>query len=224
MRIALIGGHGKVALLATPLLVAAGHDVGAIIRNPDHGLDVEAAGAAPVVADIENLDSTGFASVLSGYDTVIWSAGAGGGNPARTYAVDRDAAIASMDAAQSCGVARYLMVSYFFAGRPGRPHGIDPGNSFFPYAEAKAEADAHLRASALEWTIIGPSRLTLDAPTGLIEVNTGSLSPESVSRGDVAAVIAAAADRGDLNGATVEFNSGTTPIPAALDTLVAAHG
>lgn len=85
MRIALIGGHGKVALLATPLLVAAGHDVGAIIRNPDHGLDVEAAGAAPVVADIENLDSTGFASVLSGYDTVIWSAGAGEGTPpART--------------------------------------------------------------------------------------------------------------------------------------------
>ncbi|HET8594405.1 MAG TPA: NAD-dependent dehydratase, partial [Intrasporangium sp.] len=33
-RIALIGGHGKVALLTAPILVAAGHDVVAVVRNP----------------------------------------------------------------------------------------------------------------------------------------------------------------------------------------------
>ena len=32
-RIALIGGHGKVALLASELLTQAGHSVDAIIRN-----------------------------------------------------------------------------------------------------------------------------------------------------------------------------------------------
>ena len=31
-RIIILGGHGKVALLAEPLLTAAGHDVDAVIR------------------------------------------------------------------------------------------------------------------------------------------------------------------------------------------------
>ena len=44
-RVAIIGGHGKVALLATPLLVADGHRVTGIIRNPDHAGEVEAAEA-----------------------------------------------------------------------------------------------------------------------------------------------------------------------------------
>ena len=39
-RTVIIGGHGKVALLAAPLLAEAGHDVVSIIRNPDHAEDV----------------------------------------------------------------------------------------------------------------------------------------------------------------------------------------
>ena len=41
-RIALIGGHGKVALLAAPKLVAAGHQVTSVFRNPDHREEVAA--------------------------------------------------------------------------------------------------------------------------------------------------------------------------------------
>ena len=35
MRIVIIGGHGKVALLLAPLLVAEGHEVSSLVRNPD---------------------------------------------------------------------------------------------------------------------------------------------------------------------------------------------
>jgi uncharacterized protein YbjT (DUF2867 family) len=216
MHIALIGGHGKVALRLIPLLHTAGHQVDAVIRNPQHRDDVEQAGGRAVVADVETMDTGQLADLLRGHDLVVWSAGAGGGDPQRTYAVDRDAAIRSMDASVSARVARYLMVSYFGAGTD---HGVAPEHPFFAYAESKAAADEHLRHSDLAWTILAPSGLTEDAGTGRIEI--GSESAATVSREDVAAVIAAVVERVDLAGRTVEFNNGSVPIVDALDAFAA---
>lgn len=210
-RILIIGGHGKVALLLAPLLVERGDTVTSVIRNPDHQADVAATGATPLVADIETFDTDQLANLIAGNDAVVWSAGAGGGSPARTYAVDRDAAIRSVDAAAAAGVARYVMVSYFGARLD---HGVPPENSFFAYAEAKAAADEHLRASGLAWTILAPSGLTLDAPTGRIDV--AAETSATVSRADVASVIAAVlADAGTV-GRTIRFNTGDVPIAEAI--------
>ena len=210
-RILLIGGHGKVALLSEPMLVAAGHHVTAVIRNPRHEPAVRATGAEPLVADVETFDTEQLTNLVSGNDVVVWSAGAGGGDPERTFAVDRDAAIRSIDAAVAAGVRRYLMVSYFGAG-PN--HGVDPGDGFYAYAEAKAAADAHLQGSGLDYTIIAPSALTLDEPTGRID--TTAERSASVSRVDVAAVIAAAVLEPATIGRTIRFNSGPTPIAEAI--------
>ncbi|MDP9795295.1 uncharacterized protein YbjT (DUF2867 family) [Catenuloplanes nepalensis] len=212
-RIMIVGGHGKVALLLAPLLVAAGDEVTSVFRNPEHTADVEATGAHAVVADVESLDTEAIAALLAGHDAVVWSAGAGGGAPARTFAVDRDAAIRTMDAAERAGVRRFVMVSYFGAGPD---HGVPADNGFFPYAEAKSAADAHLAGTGLDWTILRPSRLTLDAPTGLIETAARGATPGAVSRADVAATVAAALADPATRGLTVEFNNGTTPIASAL--------
>ena len=211
MRIVVVGGHGKVALLLSPLLAARGDEVAAIIRNPAHREDVSASGATPVVADVEELDVDAIASVLRGHDAVVWSAGAGGGNPARTYAVDRDAAIRTIDAAAVAGVRRFVMVSYF--GARGE-HGVSPDSSFFPYAEAKAAADEHLRRSDLDWTILGPTTLTLDPPAGRIDV--AATSPGRVPRADVAAVIAEVLHRPDTSGRAIRFRAGEVPIADAV--------
>jgi uncharacterized protein YbjT (DUF2867 family) len=211
MRTTIIGGHGKVALRLARLLSANGHEVTAWVRNPAHVPDVEATGASALVADIEHLDAEEMAARLRGQDAVVWSAGAGGGDPARTYAVDRDAAIRSMTAAGLAKVARYVMVSYFYA-RPA--HGVPEDSSFFPYAEAKAAADNHLEQSDLAWTILGPSRLTDDAGTGLIE--TGDVAPASVSRDDVAAVAAYVLEAPATAGRIIDFNNGSTPISEAV--------
>ncbi|MFZ2239195.1 MAG: NAD(P)H-binding protein, partial [Gordonia amarae] len=104
--IAIIGGHGKIALRLARILAARGDKVTSIIRSPDHADDVAATGAAPAVADIENLDTDILTELLGGHDAIVFSAGAGGGNPPRTYAVDRDAAIRTIDAAQAAGVRR----------------------------------------------------------------------------------------------------------------------
>lgn len=211
MRIVVIGGHGKVALLLAPLLVARGDQVTAVIRNPEHAEDVAATGATPLVADVEAMDVAGIADVLAGHDAVVWSAGAGGGNPVRTYAVDRDAAIRTMDAAKAAGVRRFVMVSYF-GSRPA--HGVSPESSFFPYAEAKAAADEHLRACDLDWTVLGPSGLTLEDPTGRIDARAERSG--TVARADVAAVVAEVLHRPETIGRTIRFNEGDTPIAEAL--------
>ncbi|KAB7768862.1 SDR family oxidoreductase [Xanthomonas maliensis] len=212
-RFLLIGGHGKVARLLTPLLVRDGHQVTALIRNPAHADDVRDDGATPVVVDIEHADTEALAAQLTGHHAVVWSAGAGGGDAARTYAVDRDAAIRSMHAAQQARVQRYVMVSYLGAGLD---HGIAPEDPFFAYAQAKAEADAQLRSMTLDWTVLGPGRLSLDPPSGRITCHPGSDSDRSASRANVAQVIAATLATPATIGKTIEFVDGQTPIAQAL--------
>lgn len=210
-RILVIGGHGKVALLLAPILAERGDSVSAVIRNPAHASDVEARGATAVVCDVETADLDELTALAQGHDAVVWSAGAGGGDPERTYAVDRDAAIRMMDAALAAGVSRFVMVSYFGADPE---HGVPADNPFFAYAEAKATADQFLRASALDWTILAPSTLTLDEPTG--EIDAEAPSAGSVSRGDVAAAIAQTLVEPRTMHRTIRFNTGRTPIAEAL--------
>lgn len=209
-RIVLIGGHGRVALRLERLLAERGDEVDAIIRNPDHAADVEAAGATAVVADVEQLDVDEFARLLDGHDAVVWAAGAGGGNPQRTYAVDRDAAMRSMDAAERAGVRRYVMVSYF----ESPDHSVPESNPFHHYAEAKAAADEHLATTGLDWTILGPGRLTDGAGTGRIDVEASK--SDGVDRADVAAVAAGVLAEPGTIRRTIRFTAGETPIADAL--------
>ncbi len=222
--ITLIGGHGKIAMRLAPRLVEAGHEVHSWIRSRQQEADVQQTGASAVVLDVEHADMEAMATAMEGSDIVIWSAGAGGGNPARTYAVDRDAAIRSIHASAQAGVDRYLMVSYFGAALD---HGVPQDSSFFPYAESKAAADAHLAGSGRAHTIFGPSRLTDDPGTGRIElaerVDATAPGKSEVTRDDVAAVIAEAVsmiqdDPRALRDQAVWFNNGSTPIAEALGT------
>jgi hypothetical protein len=101
-RVLLLGGHGRVSLYLTPLLLAKSWDVTSVIRNPDHKqeiLDLGANKPGKVDVLIDSLDDVKEESqakrvidqVKPNY--VVWSAGAGGkGGPERTKAVDEVAA------------------------------------------------------------------------------------------------------------------------------------
>ncbi len=213
-RIAIIGGHGKVALRLSRLLVQEGNEVTSFFRNPEHADDVRETGATPVVLDVEESSTAEIAEQIAGHDALVWSAGAGGGNPKRTYAVDRDAAIRSMDAAEQAGVRRYVMVSYLGSSKE---HGVPEDSSFFPYAEAKAAADDYLRSTNLSWTILGPGRLTEEEPSGKIRVDPDKNTPDSdTSRGNVARVAAAVLAEPRTIGKTIDFIDGDTPIAEAI--------
>ena len=218
-KIVIIGGHGKVALLAAPKLKAAGYAVDSIIRNPGHGDAVRAAGANPVVLDIESADVDAMAEAFKGALAIVFSAGAGGGNPQRTHAVDYEAATRAMQAAGQAGVERFVMVSYAGADRDVRR--LDPSDSFYPYAKAKHDADEKLRGSALDYTILGPGLLTLEPASGKIQrteaVGADFADDKRItSRDNVAEVIAHVIQTGAANRQTVNFYDGQAPIAEVI--------
>ncbi len=226
MKIALVGAHGKVGRLLVPILVDHGAAVTGIVRAEEQLPLVRRLGGEPLLLDVESASVDELASALGRFDAVVWSAGAGGGNPERTYAVDRDAAGRSMDAASAADVSRYLMVSWI-GSVPD--HGVDPDSSFFAYADAKLAADDHLRGTDLDWTILGPGTLTDDGPTGAIRVvgdgpdgldgadDVPDGAASQVSRADVAMVVAQAVRTPATVGRFVRFTAGDTPILEALD-------
>lgn len=218
MRITIIGGHGKVALLTEPLLLKEGHEVRAVIRNPEQSDDVAATGADVVVADVEKLSRSEIAELLGDSEAVIWSAGAGGGNPLRTMAVDEEAAIRTIDAAVDAGANRFVMVSYAGSGQDD----VADDDPFRHYARAKAAADEHLRASALNWTILGPGALTNDRITRHIEAGR-HVKGGATSRANVALVLSQVVGRGDLAGRTINFRDGHVTVWEALN-HVAKYG
>lgn len=216
MRVTIIGGHGKIALILAPMLVEAGHEVTSVIRNPDHVADVEATGATALVSSVEDADTHALADLLSGQDAVVWSAGAGGGSPERTYAVDRDAAIRSMDAAQIAGVGRYVMVSFSGASREFL---VPEDNPFRAYQDAKIAADEHLRGSGLDWTILGPGSLTLEPGTGSVNPDARSGDGDTTSRELVAQVALAVLADPRTHRRTLVFGDGAVPIEDWLASL-----
>jgi uncharacterized protein YbjT (DUF2867 family) len=210
--IVIAGGHGKIALRLARLLSARGDTVRSLIRNPGHAAGVHATGAEPVVADMEELDS--LAEFVEGADAVVFAAGAGpGSGPERKRTVDLGAAVKLLDAAQATGARRYLMVSSIGAGDPSSASG-----AMQPYIEAKAEADAALSASDLDWTIVRPGMLTDDPGTGLVWVGEEERRA-AVTRDDVAAVLAACLDEPRTVRKTFVLLQGETPIAEALASL-----
>jgi uncharacterized protein YbjT (DUF2867 family) len=212
MIIVIAGGHGKIALRLARLLSARGDTVRSLIRNPGHAAGVRATGAEPVVADMEALDD--LSELVEGADGVVFAAGAGpGSGPERKRTVDYGAAVKLLAAARATGARRYLMVSSIGAGDPEAGQ-----EAMRPYLRAKADADAALAASDLDWTIVRPGMLTDDSGTGLVAIGT-SLERGSVTRDDVAAVLAASLDEPRSVGKTFELMQGDTPIAEALAAL-----
>lgn len=206
-KVLIIGGHGKVAQLATTRLIKAGMDVTSLIRNVDQAPDIEALGSTPFVRDLTALDPSDWAEQLAGYDVVIWSAGNGGKDGASaTYAIDRDGAlacIAGLEQLKAAGTTppRLLMVSYLGS----LDHGVDPEDSFYPYADSKETVDRQLIDSELDYLILAPGRLTLEPAGGLAVVDNARPSDDTVttSRELVANVLVEMAGRDTLPEAKI---------------------
>src|SRR4051794_23959155 len=213
MNVVVAGGHGKIAVRLLGLLTERGDGARGLIRNPDHAADLEAIGAEPVLADLEELDD--LAPFVDGVDAIVFAAGAGPGSGAeRKKTVDLGGAVKLIDAAKRTGVRRYLIVSSIGA------HAPDAGpEQMRPYLEAKAQADEALVASGLEYTIVRPGSLNDDGGTGKVNLSTELGRRGPIPRDDVAAVLLGCLDAPETIGKTFEAFAGDQPIEAALRSL-----
>ena len=212
MDVVVAGGHGKVAQHLLRLLSADGHRARGLIRNPGHAADLEALGAQAVVADLEQGPVT---EHVAGADALVFAAGAGpGSGPERKRTVDLGGAVRLIEAAEANGIRRYVMVSSIGAEDPA----AGP-ESMHPYLEAKAEADAALRESGLDWTIVRPGMLTDDPPTGRITATLESGLRAEVPRADVAATLLAALLTDTTIAKTFVVVGGETPVDEAVRAL-----
>ncbi|SFX86027.1 SDR family oxidoreductase [Streptomyces atratus] len=213
MRIVIAGGHGQIALRLERLLAARGDEAVGVIRNPDQVEDLRAAGAEPVVLDLESASVEEVAQVLQGADAAVFAAGAGpDSGSARKETVDRGAAVLFADAAERAGVRRYVVVSSMGADPDHRGDEV-----FDAYLRAKGAADAYVRSrsSTLDWTILRPGMLTNDAGTGEVLL-TASTGRGPVPRDDVAAALLELLETPATAGLTLELISGNVPVSVAV--------
>jgi uncharacterized protein YbjT (DUF2867 family) len=216
VKVAIAGGHGKIARLLEGLLVKRGESAIGLIRNPDHADDLRELGAEPVLCDLEG--DCDVAASITGADVVVFAAGAGpGSGEERKRSMDLGGALKLIEAAKANGISRYLIVSSMGAADPP----AEGGGTFGDYLRAKAEADRALAASGLDYTIVRPGMLTDDPGSGLVNV-APHLERGSISRADVAAVLLGCLDLENTIGREFELLSGATPIEDAIAALSTA--
>jgi len=166
MKITLMGATGQTGSLVLSKLLAAGHDVTALVRTPSK-MTVQDPNLRLVQGDVLKRDDV--TQVVAGSDAVISVIGA------RTLKPDTicaDSARIVIEAMHSTGARRFVCISGaglndnagFIIQRIVRPLLLKN-----VYADA-IEQDKLIAASELDWTIVRPYRLTTGAATAHYKV------------------------------------------------------
>jgi uncharacterized protein YbjT (DUF2867 family) len=214
MDIVIAGGHGQIALELERLLAGTGHRVRGLIRNREHETDLRAAGAEPVLADLEALDVDELAALIDSADAIVFAAGAGpGSGPQRKWTLDYAGAVKLMEVARRNAINRYVIVSSVGADAEAEDDG-----GFGTYLRAKGQADKKLTESGLAFTIVRPGGLIDEPGTGRVSVGP-HVARGQIPRADVAAVLAAVLATPSTAGLTFDVVSGETPIAKAITAL-----
>jgi uncharacterized protein YbjT (DUF2867 family) len=214
MYVAVVGGHGKVAMRLLKLLAARGDRALGIVRKEEHVADLEQLGAEGAVVDIEVAEASELAEAIDGADAVVFAAGAGpGSGPERKQTVDFGGAVKLIEACKAKGIERYVIVSSI--GAHERPE----GDGFAIYLRAKHDADQALIESGLSYSVVRPGSLTDDPGTGKIDVATRLGRQGEIPRDDVAATLAATLIEPNTIDKVFELFEGETEITEALKTL-----
>ena len=218
MRLTIFAATGGIGRHLLDQAVAAGHDVTAAVRNP---ANLTRDDVRVVQLDLANPNRMALKHAVEGTDAVLSGLGA---RTSADYGVAGRGTQAIVDAMTDAGAKRLVVVSAAPMGTvasPDRPHPpkYDAGDGFFMrhlganfaktmfgknYADLAVMEDA-VMASALEWTIVRPPKLTDKPLTGEYQVALGRniRGGFSISRADVAHCMLAMLNRPDAVGETV---------------------
>ena len=175
----------------------------AMVRTQEQKDRFEEDNVTTVLGDLEEE----LIDTLKNIDKVIFAAGSGG---KKVKEVDQEGANRFTDGAKKAGIKKYVMLSSMGADNPSVMPGLKE------YLQAKQNADEHLRASGLNYSIVRPGGLTNDDATGRIELQEKSGKQGSISRADVAQTLVSALEDNVRQNKTFEIISGKVPINEAL--------
>lgn len=186
MRILILGATGPTGRLLVEQALADGHDVTALARNPKR-LSITHPRLAVVTGDAT--DSRSLENAMRGQDAVLCALGAG--NSLRSDIASR-AVAALIPAMRSQGLKRIILLSSFGVGDSYRQASLVQRLAYRTmlrniFAD-KAKADAMLRDSALDWTLVYPTLLTNGPRTGACRAGErlAMKGMAKISRADVA--------------------------------------
>ncbi|MBU2358017.1 MAG: SDR family oxidoreductase [Alphaproteobacteria bacterium] len=197
MNILIAGATGKTGQLLTQDLLDQGHKVTALVRESSD------TSTLPEGTHLRHGDLTDLQpGICDGADVVIFAAGSGGSTgPEMTDKVDRNGAMRLIDLAKEAGVDRFVMLSSIGADQS------DPSGDLAHYLKAEHDADAHLKASGLNYAILRPVSLTDDGRSQDVILGDQVDPSAQASRADVAAVLAEAATTGKHDGHALNMQS-----------------
>jgi putative NADH-flavin reductase len=186
LRIAILGGTGRIGAHLLTWALGVGHPVRALARDPAAlpsrpGLEVTAGDA---------LDPAAVAEVIAGADAVLSALGPRG---SKTPSLLASAAANIITAMEKTGARRLICVSAAGAYLTEDPHANPLFKLILPLAFAKPWADvrameAQIRASGLDWTLVRATRLVNTPPAGHYRVSL-DYPPRGgmkISRADIA--------------------------------------
>ncbi|HEX3492020.1 MAG TPA: NAD(P)H-binding protein [Streptosporangiaceae bacterium] len=197
MKLALLGGTGRIGGRVLSWALESGHDVQALARDPESL--VATRGLTATAGDAR--DASAVAAVISGADAVLSALGPRGAKSPDLLAVAARNITAAMTEA---GVRRLICVSAAGAFIQGDPDtgalvkAILPRIFATPFADTR-QMEAVIRASDLDWTLVRATRLVNTARTGQYRVRPDypPVGGGKISRADVADFIARVLTDGD---------------------------
>jgi divinyl chlorophyllide a 8-vinyl-reductase len=144
-RVLLLGATGTAGQGAARALVAAGHDVTCVLRGQ--------AGAAalpervePLVADVTDPRAMTEVMAAGRFDAVVSCLASRTGAPRDAWAIDHDAQLVALRAAQAASVGRFVLLSAICVQKP-----------MLEFQRAKLAFEEKLIASGLTWSIVRPT-------------------------------------------------------------------
>ncbi|MBA2914424.1 NAD(P)H-binding protein [Limosilactobacillus frumenti] len=211
-KVFIAGGSGRVATALIKNLVKAGNEVVAGARHPENIISGQHITAVTLElhAPVDEI-----VHLMKGCTAVYFVAGSRGQDLLQT---DAFGAVKTMQAAELCGIKRYIMLSSMYALQPEKWAHYQALADITDYNIAKFFADNYLiHQTSLDYTIIQPAALTEEQPTGKVTFGAGDDTTNTID--DVAQVLADVLPRPNTIGKVIMMRNGKTPIDTALDQL-----
>ncbi|PSB24200.1 SDR family oxidoreductase [Stenomitos frigidus] len=182
----LAGASRGVGREIAKILTAQGLKVVALLQSEDARAELEALGATVVIGDA--LDGTTIESLVLAQplDAVISTLG---GKPTDGDRPDFKGNRNLIDATVKAGVKRFILVSSIGTGESAAALPPQALETLGPVLAEKEQAENHLTASGLIYTIIRPGGLKSEPPRGNAVLTENPNIAGSIHRADVAALV-----------------------------------